>query len=150
MRCTGRASSPASKRRGRAKLTRLHLYYVLQVQDRAAQLSVFRIRRLKDGSFAPPDRYSTFAEQAFNPPGFWDDVDATVALAVLQETRVSGSAFSLTGPRAGEALLALARAARLFLDEPPQRADQPALAAGPGLPARLAWLAQPDDQEPAE
>ena len=121
----------------------LHLCYVLLVQDRAAQLAVYRIRRSKGGVLAPPERYASFVDQAFNPPGFWDDLDASVAVAMLQETRGAGS-FSLGGPRAGEALLALARAGRLYLDRPPQAADQAALAAGPEVPGRIAWLAQPD------
>ena len=137
---------------GPGDAARLHLCYVLQVQDRAAQLTVYRIRRLKDGSLAPPDRYPTFADQAFNPPAFWDDVDASAALAVLQEARASGSAFPLNGARAGETLLALARAGRLFLDRPPQRADEPGLAPGPATAGRIAWLSQADapvgDEEP--
>ena len=138
------------KRAGPGDAARFHLYYVLHIQDRAAQLSVFRIRRLKDGSFAPPDRYPAFAEHALSPPAFWDDIDASVALAVLQETKASAAGFSLTGPRAGESLLALARAGRLFLDQPPHGAGQAALAPGPDLRARVAWLAQPEAVEDDE
>ena len=120
----------------------LHLCYVLLVQDRAAQLAVYRMRRLKGGGLAQPERYPGFVDQAFSPPAFWDDLDASVAVAMLQETRGSGSSFSLGGSRAGEALLALAGARRLYLDQPPDTADRHALAAGPEVPARIEWLPQ--------
>ena len=130
---------------GSGAARRTHLLYVLQIHDRVAQLSVFRIRQTKDASFAPPERYLSLVEHAFNPPVFWEDVDAAVAHTMLQETKLSSSGFSLAGPRSREALLALADAGRLYLDEPPQRADQPALRPGPDLPARLAWLPHPGD-----
>ena len=124
----------------RSAADRPHLYYVLNVHGRDARLSVFRIRRLKNGGFSRPDRYSALCEQAFNPPAFWDETDTMVALSLLQEDRYLGLGHSLHGPRARDALLALARVGRLHLDEAPAHPDDSALKPGAELPARIAWL----------
>ncbi|HZH08291.1 MAG TPA: hypothetical protein VEY69_16605, partial [Lautropia sp.] len=121
---------------------RASLCYVLQVQERSARLSVYRMRRLKNDEFSRPDRYPAFVDQALNPPAFWDDVDASVALSMLQQERSSTFGHALTGPRAGDSLLLLTQAGRLFLDEPPQQGDDQALKAGPRMAARVAWQVQ--------
>jgi hypothetical protein len=121
---------------------RASLCYVLQVQERSARLSVYRMRRLKNDEFSRPDRYPAFVDQALNPPAFWDDVDASVALSMLQQERSSTFGHALTGPRAGDSLLLLAQTGRLFLDEPPQDGEDGALKAGPQMTARVAWQVQ--------
>ena len=129
-----------------------HLCYVLNLRERNARLSVFRIRRLKNGDISRPERYTALRDQALSPPAFWDDIDSMAALAMLQEDRQFGDGHSLEGSRARDALLALAGAGRLYLDKPPGHVDEPALKPGPALSTRVAWLGEDathDDEAPA-
>jgi len=133
---------------------RTSLCYVLEVQERGARLSVYRTRRLKVDEPLRHERYAAFGELALNPPSFWDDVDVSVALSMLQQERSSGFSQLLTGPRAGDSLLLLAQAGRLFLDQPPRQPGDRALEPGPPLAAQLAWEreqeSEPEDGEPPD
>jgi hypothetical protein len=117
---------------------RAELCYVLVLQDRVARLSVFRIRPQKNGAPGRLERYLSMGDAALNPPPFWDDVDAAVALSMLQEERSATLGQALSGPRAGDVLLALTQAGRLYADTPPDP-DAPALTLGAPQTAQLAW-----------
>ena len=121
------------------------LFYVLGCHDRDARLSVYRAQILGDGSYSEPERYGALGDRALTPPGFWSDTDRMVALFLLQEERPAGDSHSLHGPRARDALMALARAGRLYANAAPRDCNEPSLQAGPPLATSIAWL----DEAPA-
>ncbi|MEO6270541.1 MAG: hypothetical protein ABIP08_09590, partial [Lautropia sp.] len=122
------------------------LCYVLSLHDRDARLSVFRVQVRGDGSCSEPERYGALGDRALTPPGFWSDTDRMVALFLLQEERPAGDSHSLQGPRTRDALMALARAGRLYANAMPRDCNEPALQVGPPRTTSIAWL----DEAPAE
>ena len=118
------------------------LCYVLRGDPRRPSLLVFRIRRRADGQPGEPEQYPSLAAHAHAPPPFWDHSDAQAATLLSGSPpgpAGSSAGIPLDGPRAQDVLLLLARAGKLYLEQPPQR-DDPPLACGEPRPAAIAWL----------
>ncbi len=135
----GVADSPATSAPGAS------LLYVLRASGRQARIAVVRARFDEEGRLERVDPYTALRDQVGAPPAFWDDTDIQAAAMLMREPGGKAAEFTLTGTRAGELLLMLVRAQRLFLEEPdPGRELQP-LAAGNPRAARLQWERSPGE-----
>jgi superfamily II DNA or RNA helicase len=130
---TLRLHQPASQPRSR-------LIYILRNAQRRPSLHVFRIRRGEDGRELSPEPYRGLSTQVNDPPSDWQEIDVMAAAMLQRFTPIPGGVL-LDGLRGQEVLMQLARAGRLFLDEPPASDDVPALQAAEPRRSQLDWHA---------
>jgi superfamily II DNA or RNA helicase len=138
---------PASAQ-GTSKRPAAALLWVLNATAQPATLTPYRARLRADGTIESTEPYRLPSDQTWTSLTGLDDADGR-AMRLLAGSNAAHGVIDLTGPYAQEALLGLAAAGKLFLEEPTEVQQRRAVRLGPVRSAHLAWTPCATSSEPA-